>query len=98
MGEAYRLRPDVRYRNIGGEGVLLCQEVAEVIGVNELGVRVIELIDADLSVAAVIERLGSEFDAPPQTLFRDVHRYIGELIEAGVLESTPQQSAAPGER
>jgi len=97
LGNAYRLRPDVRYRNIGGEGVLLCQEAAEVIGVNELGVRVVELIDSDLGVEAVVERLRVEFDAPQEALSRDVRRYIDELVDAGVLERRAQAPGASGE-
>lgn len=41
----YRLASDVRFRVVGGEGVVVLQEAAEVLVVNGVAARVLELLD-----------------------------------------------------
>lgn len=93
-GKAYRLRSDVRYRNIGGEGVLLCQQSAGVVGVNGLGIRIVELIDADGELRRVRETLLQEYDVSAEELCGDIDRYVHDLVEAGVLEPVSRMDGA----
>lgn len=82
----FRKRADARYRNVGGEGVVVRQEAGEVLVVNEVGARVLDLVDAQTPVDALVDALAAEYDADRATLERDVAAYLRELVDAGIIE------------
>ena len=57
----YRRHPEVRYRVVDGEGVLIRYDTGEVLGLNEVGTRLFVLVDADTPAREMIERLVDEF-------------------------------------
>ena len=77
---------DTRYRNIGGEGVVVRQTAGEVLVLNEIGVRVLELLEAALPVSGLLDALDAEYEIDRPTLERDVLAYLQELVDAGVIE------------
>jgi len=77
--------PDVRFRAVGGEGVVVRQDAAEVMVVNGVAVRVLELLDGARSVGVVLDALAQEFEVERPTLERDVIAYLDELLGAGVI-------------
>lgn len=77
---------DTRYRNIGGEGVVVQQTAGEVLVLNEIGVRVLELLEAALPVSGLLDALDAEYEIDRPTLERDVLAYLQELMDAGVIE------------
>lgn len=77
---------DTRYRNIGGEGVVVRQTAGEVLVLNEIGVRVLELLEAALPVSGLLDALDAEYEIDRSTLERDVLAYLQELVDAGVIE------------
>jgi Coenzyme PQQ synthesis protein D (PqqD) len=86
LSTVLRRRPDVRYRLIEGEAVVLRQSAAEVLVLNEVGASVLDLADGERSVREWIEALSGEYEADAETLTRDVLTFAGELAEAGMLE------------
>lgn len=88
----FRRRVDARYRNIGGEGVVVRQAAGEVLVLNEVGARVLDLVDAGASVEALVDVLVAEYDTDRATLARDVVAYLQELVRAGIVEDA---AAAP---
>ncbi len=82
----YRRCRDVRFRNLAGEGVVVRQVASEVLVLNEVGIRVLELLDTGMSVAQVRAAVCTEFAVDEATATADVHRYVAELAEAGVIE------------
>jgi coenzyme PQQ biosynthesis protein PqqD len=79
-------RPDIRYRIIEGEAVVVRQDAAELIVLNETGARVLQLMDGVRSVAAIIDTMVEEFAAERPDIERDVVAFIGELTELGATE------------
>ena len=77
---------DTRYRNIGDEGVVVRQTAGEVLVLNEIGVRVLELLEATLPVSGLLDVLDAEYEIDRPTLERDVLAYLQELVDAGVIE------------
>jgi len=77
--------PDVRFRAVGGEGVVVRQDAAEVMVLNGVGARVLELLDGARTVAAVLDTLAQEYDVGRPDLEHDILAYLGELLEAGVI-------------
>ncbi len=76
---------DVRFRTVLDEGVVIKQETAEVLVLNEVAARTLELLDGARTVAEVEAQLAAEFDAPPE-LGHDVVAYLDELLAAGIVE------------
>ena len=95
----FRPRREVRFRTVAGEGVVLRQEAREVLVLNGVGIRVLELLDGRRTVDAVVAVLASERAAAPETIARDVGVYLGELVAAGVVEEVDLEaaSASPAE-
>jgi len=83
---SFRKRADARYRNIGGEGIVVRQTVGEVLVVSEVGARVLDLVDSGLPVSGMLARLAAEYDVDGASLERDVAAYLQELVDAGVIE------------
>lgn len=83
----------MRFRVVGGEGVVLRQEAREVLVVNETGARVLELLDGRRDVAAVHAVLAAERDGAPEAVRRDLEGFLDELVGAGVVE---QVGGSPG--
>jgi hypothetical protein len=97
----FRPRSDVRFRVVGDEAVIVRQEQAEVIAVNEVGASVLSLLDARRSVRDLLEALLEEYDVDRESLASDVSRFLAELREAGVVVqalATRRRSTAPGTR
>lgn len=88
-----RRRPDVRYRRIEGEAVVLRQSAAEVLVLNEVGASVLELADGSRSVGDWIDALGREYEGDPETLASDVLAFAAALAEAGLLEPVAAERA-----
>ena len=81
-----RPRADVRYRVIEGEAVVVRQDAAELVVLNETGARVLQLMDGVRSVAAIVDTMVEEFAAERPDIERDVMAFIGELTELGATE------------
>jgi hypothetical protein len=82
----FRKCSDARYRNIGGEGVVVRQTVGEVLVLNEVGVQILDLLATGNPVHRVVEALAADYEVDAATAERDVLGYARELLEAGVIE------------
>ena len=82
----FQLCADVRYRQVADEGIVLRQQAGEVLVLNEVGVRVVTLLDKGLAPPGIVARLVEEFDAEPGCLAADVADFMTELAAAGVIE------------
>lgn len=75
---------DIRFRRVGAEAVVLAQDAGEVLVVNEVGARILELADGETPVKDWLRVLEAEYDVPAAALQEDVARYLDELLEKGV--------------
>lgn len=82
-----RPRPDVRFRRIDTDGVVLVQGTAQVLGLNEVGARLLELVSGGATVAELVERLAEEYDVERGVLEADVDAFLDRLLSAGVVEA-----------
>lgn len=95
MNGRLRRRPEVRWRRVGAEMVVLQQSRNEVLALDDLGARVVELADGERTLDEMIDRLLPDFEVDRATLAADVGRFVAELLAAGVLEAVP--ATASGE-
>ncbi len=81
----YARRPDVRYRRVGDEAVVIRQEAAEVVVLNEVAARILELADAGRTRDEMLEGLLAEFDVPRDRLAADLDAFLAELESGGLI-------------
>jgi Coenzyme PQQ synthesis protein D (PqqD) len=82
----FRKCSDTRYRNIGGEGIVVRQRASEVLVVTEVGARVLDLLDGSTPVSGLLNALAAEYDVDRPTLESDTEGYLRDLLEVGVIE------------
>lgn len=79
-------RAEVRFRVVGDEAVIVLQERAEVIALNEVGASLLSLLDARRSFGDLLEALLEEYDVDRESLASDLSMFLSELRDAGVVE------------
>jgi len=85
----YRIRKAVRYRIVDREAVVVRQDSGEVMVLNEVGARVLVLLDEGLSPSEIAHRVPEEFEVTPEQADEDVKLYLDELMAAGLIERAP---------
>jgi hypothetical protein len=81
-----RRRSDVRYRIVTPEAVVIRQSVPEVMVLNGVAAELLERLDAQTTVARLVEALLPLYEVDPAVLERDVLQFLGELLDSGVVE------------
>ena len=81
----YRLRSDVRFRIVAGEAVILRQSDAEVLTLNRVGSRMLELLAGGEDSDQVGAKIAKEFGADPREVRDDLQEFVQELEQGGVL-------------
>ena len=81
----YQLRPDIRFRNVNGEGVVLRQAAGEVLVLNGTGIRVLEAVNAVRPVSDIIQALAAEYEVEPTEVAYDIKAYLRELFDAQII-------------
>ena len=84
MKDVIALDDNILFRRVAGEGVVVDQRRAEVIVVNEVGLRVLELLREKVSLEDIVAKVSDEFDAQPETVEADVLRFIDQIAERGM--------------
>lgn len=83
---ALRASDDVVFRELDGEAVILNLGSGIYFGLDPIGTRMWQLIEQHGRLEAVLADLRDEYDAPPDTLARDLLRLAAELMAKGLLE------------
>ena len=79
-------KDDVRYRIVGEEAVVVRQDAAEVLALNDVGARVLELIEKKFSVGRMIDTMLDEYDVDRTELARDIESFVMAITDAGIVE------------
>ena len=90
--DRYRISPSIRYRRMGDEAVVLCQSSAEILVLNEIGSRILHLVDGRRGAEDLCTALCEEFDVEAATVLQDLTAFLSELIEIGAVERVPSDS------
>ncbi|MFC1777597.1 PqqD family protein [Pseudomonadota bacterium] len=91
MKEIWQIDDQVRYRRLFDEGVLIHQEQANALILNDTGIAFLELCDGQRNTGEIIESLGDTYDVDAETLAEDLESFISELAGQGIIRSSPQE-------
>lgn len=78
------LSSNTLFQEIGGEGVILDLTSSTYFGLDEVGVRLWQLLQADPSLQAAFDALLAEYEVEPAQLEQDVAQLIGQIVKAGL--------------
>ena len=86
--------PDVMFRIIGDEAVLLNLKSELYLGLNPVGTRFWTALHEASSIQAAYESLLSEFDVAPERLRHDMDELLGQLLDQKLIEVRPGEAVA----
>ena len=95
MSRSFRVAPDIRYRVIDDEAVVVRQREGDVVVLNQVAARVLQLVGEGLSPDEIGDRVAGEYEAPEATIRVDVEKFLAELEGLNVLERLPAAGEAP---
>jgi len=81
----YQVGPDVLYRGLEREMVLLDPGSAEYFSLNQTGTRAWELLQTGMSVGDVCGVLAEHFDVTPERVMEDLVPFLEELVASGLV-------------
>ena len=79
------LSPDALFQEIGGEGVILDLRSSSYFGLDEVGVRLWQLLQADPSLQAACDILLAEYEVESAQLEQDLLKLLDQLTDAGLI-------------
>jgi hypothetical protein len=78
------LSTEALFQEIGGEGVILNLTSASYFGLDDVGTRLWQLLQADPSLPAAFATLLGEYEVEAPQLEQDILQLLRELTEAGL--------------
>ena len=86
--------PDVMFRTVGDEAVLLNLKTELYLGLDPVGTRMWDVLTKSTSIDEAADILISEFDVEAARLRGDLEEFLGELVEHGLIEVLTGKAAA----
>lgn len=83
----WKLSPDVVFRDLEGEAVILDLSSGTYFGLNEVGTRVWRLLDEGRHQSQIVEIVAAEYAADRETIARDVEGLLADLRSRGLIVS-----------
>jgi Coenzyme PQQ synthesis protein D (PqqD) len=84
-----RVAPDVLFRLVSDEGVLVNLNTEVYLGLNPVGTRMWSVLNSASSIQAAYEALLEEYEVEPSELRRDLEAFIDQLFEQKLIEAAP---------
>ncbi len=81
--------PEAAASRVGDETVILHLESGIYFGLDPVGTRIWELLDAPMTLAALKARLMGEFAVAEDVLSADVAAFLGQMLGHGILRRGP---------
>jgi len=78
------LSPDAMFQEIGGEGVILDLASSTYFGLDEVGVRLWQLLQVNPDLQDACDTLLSEYEVDSAQLEQDLLKLVSQLSEAGL--------------
>jgi len=91
QAETYRFRPDIAYREVGGEFYFLSADSMFHSVTDPVGAFVLQLLEKDKTVTMVevVEAVVASFEVDEESAKQDMTSFVDELVRKGVLEAAP---------
>ncbi|HEV3060519.1 MAG TPA: PqqD family protein [Vicinamibacterales bacterium] len=84
-----RVAPDVLFRTISDEAVLVNLKTGMYLGLNQVGTRMWTVLNAADSVEDAYDDLLDEYEVEPSELRRDLQDFVDKLVGHQLIEAGP---------
>jgi hypothetical protein len=84
--------PDVMFRTVGDESVLLHLRSETYLGLDPVGTRMWSLLTASESIQTAYETLLAEYEVDDQQLRRDLEVFLGKLINNDLVQVSANET------
>lgn len=84
-----RVAPDVLFRLVGDEGVLVNLNTELYLGLNPVGTRMWSVLNSASSIQAAYDGLLQEYEVEPAQLRADLEEFIAQLLGQRLIEARP---------
>ena len=78
--------PEVLFRELDGEAVMLDLDSEKYFGLDEVGTRIWQLLDEHRDVETVVTHLLEEYEVEEEVLRQDMADLIERLVDAGLVQ------------
>ncbi len=85
LDQLVTLSPDALFQEIDGEAVILDLASSSYFGLDGVGVRLWQLLEADPHLQSACGQLLAEYEVSPAELERDILTLVEQLREAGLV-------------
>jgi hypothetical protein len=82
-----KVSPDVLFRLVGDEAVLLNLTTERYFGLNPIGTRIWNVLSTSESIQTAYETLLREYDVDPARLRADLEELVGDLLAQKLIEA-----------
>ena len=89
FSERARVAPDVLFRLVGEEGVLVNLNTELYLGLNAVGTRMWSAISSASSIQAAYDQLLQEYEVEPAQLRADLEEFVDQLLGQKLIEARP---------
>ncbi len=83
-----KLAPNVLLQEVADEMVILNPADGQYYGLNEVGARIVQLLQEGKDIPSLKRCLLNEFDVEPDRLERDIHALIEDLRRHALIQNT----------
>jgi len=89
-----RRNPETAFRPVGEEGgLVVIPGSSEVKVLNPVAIKVFSMLDGSHDVETIVAAVTEEFDVPEEQAAKDVHAFLAELKDGGLLAAPGQKAA-----
>jgi Coenzyme PQQ synthesis protein D (PqqD) len=81
--------PEVMYRTVGDEAVLLNMKKQSYFGLDPVGARMWAVLNESASIQTALELLLTEYEVSESQLRTDLEAFVEKLLEQGLVETHP---------
>ena len=97
FSERLSVAPDVLFRLVGDEGVLLNLNTTLYLGLNPMGTRMWNALTSAGSIQAAYDELLQEYEVEPAQLRADLEEFIERLLGQKLIVAGPATGEAHGQ-
>ncbi len=88
FSDRVRVPDDVLISNLQEESVILNLDSERYFGLNDVGTRILTLLNTSDSIEAAYEKLAQEYDVDKEVLRKDLLTLVENLLEQGIVQIT----------
>ncbi|MCL6604025.1 MAG: PqqD family protein [Paenibacillus sp.] len=86
MTDKIKRKPGLDLTQMDGEWIVLDADLCIVTRLNEVGGRIMELLDQELLPGQIAERIAAEYEITTEQAHADLEKFLNTLNEANLLD------------